>query len=56
MKNPKDIVDTLANYYQRHFAEPTPDMNNIIQQKYISIYDKIALLPNIPLDPIPINE
>ncbi|CAF4730825.1 unnamed protein product, partial [Rotaria sp. Silwood2] len=56
MKNPKDIVDTLANHYERHFAEPTPDMNNVIQQKYISIYDKIALLPNIPLDPIPINE
>ncbi|CAF2985277.1 unnamed protein product [Rotaria sp. Silwood2] len=56
MKNPKDIVDTLANHYERHFAEPTPDMNNVIQQKYISIYDKIALLSNIPLDPIPINE
>ncbi|CAF2955105.1 unnamed protein product [Rotaria sp. Silwood2] len=56
MKNPKDIVDTLANHYEQHFAEPTPDTNNVIQQKYIAIYNKIALLPNIPLDPIPINE
>lgn len=56
MKDPKGIVDTLANHYEQHFTEPTPDMNNVMHQKFISIYNKIALLPNIPLDIIPINE
>ena len=54
--DPKEIVETLANHYEEHFAEPKPDVNNPFHQKVLSIYESISLMPNIPLEKISINE
>ena len=54
--NPKEIIETLADYYEEHFAEPLPDLNNPFHQKVMSMYESISYMPNIPLEKISINE
>ncbi|CAF3260297.1 unnamed protein product, partial [Rotaria sp. Silwood2] len=56
IKDPETIVDILANHYEKHFADPQHDENNIVHQKCISIYEQLGYMPNIPLDNISINE
>ena len=52
----REIVEILANYYEKHFAEPIPDENNREQGRCISTYEQIAYLSNIPLETITTNE
>jgi hypothetical protein len=54
--DPEIIVDTLANHFEEHFAEPQYDENNRVHKKCISIYEQLSYMPNIPLDNISINE
>ncbi|CAF4980711.1 unnamed protein product, partial [Rotaria sp. Silwood1] len=54
--DPESIVDTLANHYEKHFAEPQHDENNIVHQRCILFYEQLGYMPNIPIDNISINE
>lgn len=54
--DPKEIVETLAEYYEVHFAEPLSDSNNPFHLKVRAIYENIAHMPNIPLEKISISE
>ncbi|CAF4586606.1 unnamed protein product, partial [Rotaria sp. Silwood1] len=33
VKNNQEIADQLANFYEKHFAEPTPDNKNYFHLK-----------------------
>ncbi|CAF3343542.1 unnamed protein product, partial [Rotaria sp. Silwood2] len=48
IKQPKKIVDLLADHYEKHFDEPEPDNNNLFHCEYLSIYDKISRAPTLP--------
>ena len=50
MKDPKKIVDILADHYEKHFEESIPNLNNPFHQECLSIYENIAYTPNIPLE------
>ncbi|CAF1627379.1 unnamed protein product, partial [Rotaria sp. Silwood1] len=56
IKQPRKIVDLLADHYEKHFDEPEPDNNNPFHFECLSIYDKISRAPTLPLEPISIIE
>jgi hypothetical protein len=53
---PEEIVKLLADYYEKHFAEPCYDKTNPTHINSLKIYDEIALVPNISLDQIKYEE
>ncbi|CAF3221132.1 unnamed protein product [Rotaria sp. Silwood2] len=56
VKNNQEIVDELANFYEKHFAEPTSDSKNNFHSKCLAAYENIKLSPNLPLDQLKIEE
>ena len=52
----KEIVDILANFFEKHFKEPEFDKNKEEHIHAIEIYTQIEYIPNIPLEQITINE
>ncbi|CAF3609920.1 unnamed protein product [Rotaria sp. Silwood1] len=56
VKNNQEIVDQLAKFYEKHFAEPSPVSKNYFHLKCLEAYENIKHSPNLPLDPIKIEE
>lgn len=51
-----EIVDILAKYFENHFKEPEYDRNNKEHLQAVEIFQQIEYVPNIPLEPITMNE
>ena len=51
-RDKQKIADQLGTFFEHHFSKPTPDTANEIHNKYMTAYDNIAHLPNMPLNPI----
>jgi hypothetical protein len=56
LTNEKDIVDTLANYYEQHFSPPQHDLLNQSHINSIEIFNNLSYLPAVPLDQIKFEE
>ncbi|CAF1403268.1 unnamed protein product [Rotaria sordida] len=57
VKNNQEIADQLANCYEKHFAEPTSDINGRTIHVRGSFLQDIIQLPSCqPLDSISINQ
>ncbi|CAF3541531.1 unnamed protein product [Rotaria sp. Silwood1] len=56
VKNNQEIADQLANFYEKHFAEPTSDSKNYFHLKCLEAYENIKHSSNLPLDQIKIEE
>ena len=54
--DPKEIVNILADHYENHFEEPKHDESNPIHLESITIFEKLAYLPPIPLEQIKFQE
>jgi hypothetical protein len=52
----KIIVDTLANYYERHFSPPQHDIHNKSHVSAIDMFDNLSYLPAVPLEQIKFEE
>jgi hypothetical protein len=50
------IVETLADYFEKHFKEPDYDEYNQEHLLAIKTYRQIQYTPNIPLEQITLNE
>ncbi|CAF3901329.1 unnamed protein product [Rotaria sp. Silwood1] len=55
-KDPRKIVDILGNYYEKHFALPIHNPNNVTHIKSITAYEQISYLPNMPLPFVTLNQ
>ena len=53
---PEKIVEVLANHYEKHFAAPAYDMYNPMHIRALEVYDEIALLPDLSLGQIKLEE
>ncbi|CAF4296222.1 unnamed protein product, partial [Rotaria magnacalcarata] len=56
IKDNKDIVNILANHYEKHFEQPIYDLNNPYYIECINAYKEIENGPNLPLQKIEYNE
>jgi hypothetical protein len=56
IKNNQEIVNLLADYYEKHFEQPEYDIDNHYHIGCIDIYDKAAETSNIPLQSIKYDE
>lgn len=54
--DPKEIVNILADHYEKHFEEPKHDESNPIHLESITIFENLAYLPPIPLEQIKFQE
>ncbi|CAF4309596.1 unnamed protein product [Didymodactylos carnosus] len=54
--NETEIVDALAKYYEKHFEAPVFDIHNPTHTKADEIYKLVGNMPNIPLEPIKMDE
>ena len=54
VKNNQEIADQLADFYEKHFAEPTSDSKNYFHSKCLEAYENIKHFSNLPLDQIKI--
>ncbi|CAF3563883.1 unnamed protein product, partial [Rotaria socialis] len=50
------IVEILANYFEKHFHEPEYDKSNSEHLLAIERFNQIEYTPNMPLEPITMNE
>ncbi|CAF1283397.1 unnamed protein product [Adineta steineri] len=56
VKDNKEIVTLLADYYEKHFEKPIHNNNNRYHNECIETYKRIEDLPNIPLENIKFDE
>jgi hypothetical protein len=56
VKDKQEIADQLADFYEKHFAEPTFDNKNPFHLECIEAYERINLSPNFTLEQIKIEE
>ena len=56
VKNPTEIVDILADHFEKHFSSPQHDQKNKIHKKAIEIFDSVSYIPSMPLEPIKFEE
>lgn len=56
IKNNQEIVNTLADHYEKHFEEPKHDSNNPYHIECIKVYNEIQNGPNLPLENIRYDE
>ena len=56
VKDNQEIANQLANFYEKHFAEPMLDSKNDFHLKCLVAYENIKHFPNIPLEQIKIEE
>ena len=56
MTNPTEIVDRLADHFEKHFSATQHDQKNKIHRKAIEIFDRVSYLPTLPLEPIKFEE
>ena len=56
IRDSQEIADHLANYYEKHFAEPVHDNNNIFHRDCLRAYEEIGRLDNVPLEQIGLDE
>ncbi|CAF1548972.1 unnamed protein product [Adineta ricciae] len=54
--DPKQIVNMLADHYEKHFANPQHDTSNKLHQEAIDIFENFKYLPKIPLEQITYQE
>lgn len=56
LTNQKEIVNILANYYEKHFSAPKHDPLNESHQQSINIFNALSYTPAIPLQQITLEE
>ncbi|CAF1400133.1 unnamed protein product [Rotaria sordida] len=56
IKNSQEIVNLLANHYEKHFEQPIHDINNPYHIECINAYKEIENGPNLPLQNIEYEE
>ncbi len=52
----QEIADQPAEFYEKHFAEPTFDSINPFHIECLEAYERIKISPKFPLDQIKIEE
>jgi hypothetical protein len=50
------IADTLANFYQTYFEQPSFDSNNLTHVDTLKIYTNVSQLPDFSLENIILQE
>jgi hypothetical protein len=56
VKDKQEIADQLAEFYEKHFAEPAFDSKNSFHIECLEAYERIKIAPRFPLDQIKIEE
>ncbi|CAF3363915.1 unnamed protein product [Rotaria socialis] len=54
--DPNEIVNTLADHYEKHFSAPLPNMSNEIHKQAIEIFENLTHMPQMPLKAIKYDE
>ncbi|CAF4466438.1 unnamed protein product [Didymodactylos carnosus] len=56
IKDHQQIVDILANFYEKHFEASGHDPNLLAHEEAIEPYNNISYIPNCPLEKITMEE
>jgi len=56
VKNKQEIADQLADFYEKHFAEPIFDSKNHFHLECLKAYERIKQAPKLSLEQIKIDE